>query len=413
MGQKKGAVLRTTFETYTVEKRIGAGGSGEVYEVRDSAGAPYAVKVLDPSRASSTRLKRFRNEINFCSRNAHRNIIAVCAHGVTADGSVFYVMPLYSGTLRDLMAGKPAPERVLPYFVKILDGVEAAHLHDVWHRDLKPENILFSTENDTLVIADFGIAHFEEEELLTAVETKNNERLANFLYSAPEQRVRGQQVDGKADIYALGLVLNEMFTGSVPLGTMPRTVSAAAPGFAYLDELIEIMLRQEPSSRPSVTEVKRQLIARGNEFISLQKLNAMKSEVIPETEVDDSLIREPIKIVDFDFRAGHLVIKLSAAPPANWVMAFQRPTSQWSSFMGSGPEAFIFHGKEASVRLPRGVPAKQLGEYAKSYVELANRQYADRVRIEHQKRLAREREELRRRVEEEEQRQKILRELRG
>lgn len=413
MGQKKGAVLRTAFETYTVEKRIGAGGSGEVYEVRDSDGASYAVKVLDPSRASSGHLKRFRNEINFCSRKVHRNIVQICASGVTADSSVFYVMPLYSGTLRELMARKPAPERLLPYFVQILNGVEAAHLQDVWHRDLKPENILFSDENDELVVADFGIAHFEEEELFTAVETKNKERLANFLYSAPEQKVRGRQVDGKADVYALGLILNEMFTGWVPLGTMPRTVSQVAPDYAYLDGLIEIMRRDEPSSRPSVTEVKRQLIARGNEFISVQKLDAMKSEVIPETEVDDPFIREPIKIVDFDFKDGNLVMELSTAPPPNWVMAFQRPASQWSSFMGSGPEAFSFRGSKASIPLRAGIPVKQLAEYARSYVELANRQYADRVRGEHQKRLAREKEELRRRIEDEEKRQKMLRELRG
>ena len=73
-------------------------------------------------------------------------------------------MPLYSGTLRELMARDITPERILIYFGQILDGAEAAHLQGVWHRDLKPENILFSESANKLVVADFGIAHFEEEE---------------------------------------------------------------------------------------------------------------------------------------------------------------------------------------------------------------------------------------------------------
>ena len=206
-------------------------------------------------------------------------------------------MPLYSGTLRDLMAKGIGPKSVLPYFGQILDGVEAAHLQGVWHRDIKPENILFSDVNDTLVVADFGIARFEEEDLLTAVETKDGDRLANFLYSAPEQRIRGKTVDNSADIYALGLILNEMYTGAVPQGTSFRRVSEVSAEYAYLDGLIELMLRQDSSSRPSVADVKRQLIARGNEFVSVQRLDSLKSQVVPDTEVNDPILRNPISLV--------------------------------------------------------------------------------------------------------------------
>jgi serine/threonine protein kinase len=96
---------------------------------------------------------------------------------------------------------------VLPYFGQLLDGVEAAHLHKVIHRDLKPENVLYDAASDRLVIAAFGVARFEEETLYTLIETMPNTRLATFLYSAPEQRVRGGKVDQGADIYALGLIL--------------------------------------------------------------------------------------------------------------------------------------------------------------------------------------------------------------
>lgn len=99
-------------------------------------------------------------------------------------------MPLFDVSLRTLMREGVDPEKILPYFGQILDGIEAAHLFKVVHRDLKPENILFHKGTGTRVIADFGIAHFQEERLITAVETKDGDRLANFLYAAPEQRVR-------------------------------------------------------------------------------------------------------------------------------------------------------------------------------------------------------------------------------
>ena len=411
MGYKKGETLKTAFDAYTIERKRGAGGSGEVYEVHDSEGGLYAAKILDTAKASAIRLKRFKNETYFCTKNTHQNIVQVLASGITEKGATFYVMPLYSCTLRDLISRGIVPAAVLPYFGQILSGIEAAHLQGVWHRDLKPENILFSETTGVLVVADFGIAHFEEEELLTAVETKNDERLANFLYSAFEQRSRGQQVDSKVDVYALGLILNEMFTGAVPQGTGFRKVSDAAPDYAYLDGLIDLMLRQDSSLRPSVSDVKRELIARGNEFLSVQRLNSLKSEVIPETEVDDPIIRNPIRLIATDYQDGQLVFKLSTAPPPNWISAFQNPRGQFSFFHGAEPVSFSFLKDTARVRLGSGVPPAQLLQHAKSYIESANRLYADLVVAEHRKRLAAEREQLRREIAEEERRQKILAEL--
>jgi serine/threonine-protein kinase len=82
---------------------------------------------------------------------------------------------------------------------------------------LKPENLLVSAQN-RIVVADFGIAHFREEHMLTAIETRATERLANYRYSAPKQRTPGATVDERADIFALGYILNEMFTTDVPHG---------------------------------------------------------------------------------------------------------------------------------------------------------------------------------------------------
>ena len=80
----------------------------------------------------------------------------------------------------------------------------------VVHRDLKPENILIDPERERLVIANLGIALFQQEEIYTALETRDITRPANLQYAAPEQRHRGRQVTRQTDIYTLGLILNEM-----------------------------------------------------------------------------------------------------------------------------------------------------------------------------------------------------------
>jgi serine/threonine protein kinase len=251
--------VSTSYETYTIRKQIGQGVNGFVYQVTNSSGAEFALKLLDPRTATEEKRKRFRNELGFCERNNHKNIITVVDRGLF-ENAPFYVMHCYGGSLRDLIRNPIEHQKVLPVFSQILDGVEAAHLQRVIHRDLKPENILFDQASETPVIADFGIAHFEEEDLLTAVETNDRGRLANFEYAAPEQCKRGQRVDHRADIYALGLILNEMFTGAVARGTNFKTITSIAPQYSYLDELVSQMLCNNPTDRPqTVGAVKRHL----------------------------------------------------------------------------------------------------------------------------------------------------------
>ena len=203
-------VFETLSDTYAVTGVVGEGGSGRVFAVKDSAGAAYALKCLFPHLVTTQKRKRFKNEIDFCSKQRQPNLIQVIDFGLVAwEGAKvpFYVMPLLPMTLRRLLDQKLPSTRVLPLFSQVLDGVEAAHKLGVTHRDLKPENILYDTEHDRLLIADFGIAHFEEEIIATAVETKAADKLLNIRYSAPEQREKGAPVDLRADIFALGLIL--------------------------------------------------------------------------------------------------------------------------------------------------------------------------------------------------------------
>ena len=146
-------VFTTTFATYTATHIIGEGGSGRIFEASDDTGGIYAIKWLDPAKATKEKVKRFKNELQFCLKSQHPHILTIEDHGVFVKGesnSPFYVMTLYDGSLRDLLKAGISPDKVLNYFAQILDGVEAAHIQGVVHRDLKPENILYAAGDDRL-----------------------------------------------------------------------------------------------------------------------------------------------------------------------------------------------------------------------------------------------------------------------
>ena len=200
--------------------------------------ARIAAKVL--TQSSSDKRRRFKNEIEFLCRNKHKNIVTVVDYGLSTSDDIrgpFYVMPRYDGNAREFM-GKVPPNIAFSHFCQIMDGIEAAHLQGVTHRDLKPENILFNEKASVLAIADFGIANFPVETVATIVKTGPSQRLANFQYAAPEQRVPGRQVSETADIYALGLMLNELFTGEVPHGTDFRSIASVVKEIEYLDDVV-------------------------------------------------------------------------------------------------------------------------------------------------------------------------------
>lgn len=343
-------VLKTAFGEYRLAEQIGEGGCGRVYAAADSDGNAVAVKVLDGTKATRTLLKRFKNEYTLGARNTHPNIISVRDQGFVDVNGVswpFYVMQRYSGSLRTEMKTGLAAERALLLFTKILDGVEAAHMQNVVHRDLKPENILVGA-GDALVIADFGAAAFAQEDLYTAVETKH-ERLANFLYSAPEQRTRGLSVDRRADIFALGLLLNEMFTNEVPQGTNFRTVSTGAGAFAFVDLVVEAMIQQSVEKRPnSIADVRSKLALYRNEFLTAQRVDALRGTVVEASSVVDPIVADPIRVIDRDWDDGVLTLILSQPINSKWIKAFQSSYGR-RSVPGAGPEHFRFQGDKARV----------------------------------------------------------------
>lgn len=414
MAKTKQIEFITTFSRFVSTRLLGEGGSGFVYEVKDDNEQKFAVKLLKRQGVTTDKRRRFKNEITFCQRSSHPNIISVIDSGVLLDNDVavpFYVMPFYDSSLRNLINDGLKSEVVIRLFSQLLDGVEAAHLRGIVHRDLKPENILYKTTDAQLALADFGIARFTEDELYTAVETKAQDRLANFQYAAPEQRVRGRNVDNRSDIYAIGLILNEMFTHEIPQGTGYKTISPISPEYSYLDEIVEKMIRQNPDDRlNSIQEVKTLLKARGANYVSEQKLSTLKSTVIPTSEIDDPLAITPVEIVDFDWDSGLLTLILSQPVNQKWRNALLNMGSH-SSLMGRGPETFTFEGNRAKVRSEER-QVQDIINYFKSWMPQTTARYKQDLEEERRRKEEQEREKIRIAIEAEETKARLRKNIR-
>lgn len=363
---KNPEVFETPFDTYRATKVIGEGGSGRVFHVTNNSGASLALKCLRPELATSEKRKRFKNEIDFCTKHNHPNLLQVQDRGLVDWGgksTLFYVMPYYPSTLREQIEKRTAsPNDILRIFGQILDGVEVIHLRKSVHRDLKPENILHDPVSNLFVVADLGIAHFEEDIIATVVETKASDKLLNISYSAPEQRARGSTVDARADIYALGQMLNEMFTGTIPEGAGHRTIADVSPSCSYLDALVEKMRQQIPANRcQTIEDVKKELIGRKNQFISLQELDAKRNEVV-FSGLRTAL--EPIIITEAQWDPSEtLTLTLNRNPENGWSQHFRNPKYSTSYMANLSPVNFQFLGKTVMVRVQESYAQNAINQF--------------------------------------------------
>ena len=196
---------------------------------------------------SSDKISRFEKEIAFLKCQSHPNVIKIIGQGGCENNKKFYVMPLYKKTLRDVILEEKNAEMLIGYWIKLTQAVQYIHSIGVYHRDIKPENI-FIHDSGELVLADFGIAHFNN-----STTTKKGEWLGNKAYAAPEQleKENKNDVSAASDVYALGKILNELFTKSNPSGLKYEQIRHTYTEYWELDTLVEKCLSQNPSERPS------------------------------------------------------------------------------------------------------------------------------------------------------------------
>lgn len=409
---RKGTKLFGNFlEEYRIIEHIADGGNSKVFKVEDSTGNKYALKLLNKD-ISSEKMKRFKNEIGFCIKTTHPNIIKIIDNGITDDKTqMFYIMPYYDKTLRKYIDEEHSKEEKIQMFIKILEGVNYFHKKDIIHRDIKPENILISDEDNIPIISDFGIAHFCEDDMVTQIETRVGSRMANFQYASPEQREKGGVITKKSDIYALGLIFNELFTKKIPFGNSYIKVVDVDEKLYFLDNVIDKMISQNPRNRFDCID---DIIHEINALITInekdEEIKRLKEIKYEESEETDILILEPPKLIDFKYNddIGKLFLYLDKNVNEEWVNCITK--GSYGELLGYGPERFRFENNIAMVNLsPSGLNnLQQIINYFKSWVKNANTHYSIQVTNRRRNEKQRKENEIQNRIKRHESVKKAL-----
>lgn len=270
--------LDTTLdERYLLERKLGQGGMGLVFKAHHKfIKTQHAIKVIlpdlvgnDPSLAA-----RFRQEAMAAAAIRHPNTVSVTDYGVLQGTTPYLVMEFVEGrSLHDILAEQRrlSPVAAVEIMLAVCAGVAAAHRQGIVHRDLKPLNIMFrpgEPPGETLKVLDFGLAKIKSGELLGSfVAAQTQGMMGSPFYMAPEQW-SDEEIDVRADIYSLGVILYQMIAGDVPfkgksvpsimsmhLNTAPvPLVERGVEVPPLLERAIQHALEKEPSKRPQSVE---------------------------------------------------------------------------------------------------------------------------------------------------------------
>ncbi len=242
---------------YKVESFLGQGGMGAVYKgVQIRLKRPVAIKIMrrDVGRDHDFEA-RFEREAQAMAKLNHPNIVSVIDFGEAGPDYLYIVMELIDGAdMMDVIrGGQMTQEMALSLLPQICDALQFAHDHGIVHRDIKPSNIML-TRDGRIKMADFGLAkHFDAE---SSFRTQTGTGMGTPDYAAPEQFDPSAQIDHRADIYALGVMIYQMITGQLPRGVWkaPSQRSECAPQW---DSIVSRAMQSDPSDRyQQASEVK-------------------------------------------------------------------------------------------------------------------------------------------------------------
>ncbi|MGH9069391.1 MAG: serine/threonine-protein kinase, partial [Acidimicrobiales bacterium] len=252
---------------YRLVRPIGSGASGHVFLAEDAnLSRPVAIKMLHAALAGDEGfLRRFRAEAQAAASLNHPHVMAVIDWGEDQDGPFLVLEHLGGGSLRDLLdtGRRLSPSQATAMGLEAARGLAYAHRRGLVHRDIKPANLLFDDEG-RLAVADFGLARALAEAAWTE---PVGALIGTARYSSPEA-AQGRSLDGRADLYALGLVLIEAVSGTLPftadttIATLMARVGSPPPLPPELGPLAPLagdLTRPEPGDRPEAPAVVRAL----------------------------------------------------------------------------------------------------------------------------------------------------------
>ena len=257
-----GELRRATGNRYRVTRRLATGGMAHVYHAsHERLGHSLVIKVLHRQLAADQEMReRFRREAESAARLTHPHICSILDFGESGE-TVYLVMPYFAGgSLADRLARDRTltPTAAAAIVAQVATALDHAHRHGVVHRDVKPDNILFD-EDMNAVVTDFGIATARFHARLTGT----GRAMGTPHYMSPEQAM-GKQVDGRSDIYGLGVMLYEMLVGAPPFDAQDaysvgykqvheQPVSPAVARPSLPPRLVAIVMRclaKNPADRP-------------------------------------------------------------------------------------------------------------------------------------------------------------------
>jgi hypothetical protein len=271
-------------DKYHVVEQIDTGGMAEVYKAYQPDLDRYvAIKVITSDLGSDPMfLEQFEREARMLAQLEHPNILPIYDSGRYGDTPYLVTQYVQEGTLADRMGRPLPPEEAVRIVCQVGDALSYAHAKGIIHRDVKPANVLF-TKSGNVLLADFGIAQaIESQRKASARASKGSGTPA---YMAPEQRA-GKPVDGRADIYAMGVVLYELLTGRS--ASKQNILARTFTGFripAPLVEVIECATMDRPDNRHQVAEdfvaaVQESLLKISGEYVGPSALKQQALEAV-------------------------------------------------------------------------------------------------------------------------------------
>jgi serine/threonine protein kinase len=214
---------------YQIQHLIGRGGMGAVYRARRLLiGDFVAIKILHKEQVADTQaVERFRREAQAAARLKHPNAVTIYDFGVSNDGLIYLVMEIVDGeNLRTIIQqqGPLTPSATSEIIGQVCDALDESHRQNIVHRDLKPDNIVVSyvTNGLRVKVLDFGIAKMRDLSAAAGNLTQVGAVMGTPHYMSPEQCL-GEELDGRSDIYSVGIVLYEMLSGMVPFNSPAST----------------------------------------------------------------------------------------------------------------------------------------------------------------------------------------------